>query len=65
MIRRLRRLGRDRRGVTIVEFAMVAPVLSLLMMGLGDMLYQMYVKEMLTGSVQKAARDSGIQGGAQ
>lgn len=65
MIRRLRRLRRDRRGVTIVEFAMVAPVLSLLMMGLGDMLYQMYVKEMLTGSVQKAARDSGIQGGAQ
>ncbi|MCU6452711.1 pilus assembly protein [Sphingomonas sp. A2-49] len=64
MIRALRRLRRDRRGVTIVEFALVIPVMSLMMMGLGDLLYQMYAKELLTGALQKAARDSAIQGGS-
>jgi Flp pilus assembly protein TadG len=65
MIGVLRRTVRDRRGVTAVEFSLVAPVMILMMMGLGDILYQMYVKEMLNGAVQKAARDSAIQGGAQ
>ncbi len=65
MIAVLRRLLRERRAVTIVEFGMVAPVMALMMMGLGDLLYQSYVKELLAGSVQKAARDSAIQGGAQ
>lgn len=61
----LHRLGRDRRGVTIVEFALVAPVMLLVLMGLGDMLYQGYVQSVLTGAVQKAARDATIQGNAQ
>lgn len=65
ILRRLRRLRDDRRGVTLVEFAIVFPVMALMMMGLGDMLYQMYVKELLAGAIQKAARDSAIQGGAQ
>lgn len=56
-----RRLTRDRRGATIIEFAMVAPVMLLLMMGLGDLLFQVYAQAVLTGAVQKAARDSGIQ----
>ena len=63
MIGLLHRLHRDRRGVTIVEFALVIPVMALMMMGLGDLLYQMYAKELLTGALQKAARDSAIQGG--
>lgn len=58
-------LCRDTRGVTVLEFGIVMPVMAILMMGLGDLGYQMYVKELLTGSVQKAARDSAIQGGAQ
>lgn len=57
----LRRLRRDDRGATIIEFAMVAPVMLLLMMGLGDLLFQVYAQAVLTGAVQKAARDSGIQ----
>lgn len=56
-----RRLRRDRRGATLIEFAMVAPVMLLLMMGLGDLLFQVYAQAVLTGAVQKAARDSGIQ----
>lgn len=61
----LSRLRRDRRGVTLVEFALIFPVTALMMMGLGDLLYQMYVKQLLSGAIQKAARDSAIQGGAQ
>lgn len=60
----LSRLRRDRRGATIIEFAIIAPVMMLLMMGLGDLLYQIYVQSVLTGAVQKAARDSGIEGGS-
>lgn len=64
MRRALRSLRRDRRGATLVEFAIVCPVMLLLMMGLGDMLYQIYAQAVLNGAVQKAARDSGIEGGA-
>lgn len=59
----LARLRRDRRGATIIEFAIVSPVMMLLMMGLGDLLYQVYAQSVLNGAVQKAARDSGIEGG--
>lgn len=63
--RLLRRLFGERRGATIVEFAIVMPAMAVLMMGLGDLLYGMYVKELLNGAIQKAGRDSAIQGGAQ
>lgn len=62
MIGRLSLLRRDQRGVTAVEFALVSPVMLLLIMGLGDVLYQGYVKAILDGAVQKAARDSGLEG---
>lgn len=65
MRRALRTLHGDTRGVTVIEFAIVAPVLMILIMGLGEMMYQEYAQVILNGSVQKAARDSAIQGGAQ
>lgn len=61
----LRRLTGDRRGATAIEFAIVAPVMALMMMGLGDLLQQVYAQSVLSGAVQKAARDAAIQGGAQ
>ncbi len=60
-----RSLLRDTRGAAFTEFAFVAPVMILLFMGLGDMSYQLYAKSLLNGAIQKAARDSAIQGGAQ
>jgi hypothetical protein len=60
----LKRLRGDRRGVTVIEFAIVAPVMLLLMMGLGDVLYGLYLQSILQGAVQKAARDSTIEGAA-
>ena len=58
----LRRLRADRRGVTAVEFAIVAPVMCMMLMGLCDLAYQGYVQSLLTGAMQKAGRDSTIQG---
>jgi len=57
-----RRLRHDRRGVTAIEFAIVAPVMCTLLMGLCEVAYQAYVQSMLTGAIQKAGRDSTIQG---
>lgn len=63
-VRKLRTLWRDRRGATVIEFAIVSPVMLLLIMGLGDLLYQGYAQSILNGALQKAARDSGIEGGS-
>lgn len=56
------RLRRDERGVTVVEFAIITPTMLLLLMGLCDLAYQSYVQAHLTGAMQKAGRDSTIQG---
>ena len=54
-------LLRDRKGATIVEFAIVVPVLLLLIIGLFDISYNLYMISALQGIVQKAARDSTLQ----
>lgn len=59
-----KRLAEDRRGATLIEFALICPVMLLMVMGLGDLLYQAYAQSILEGSLQKAARDSSIEGGA-
>lgn len=64
MIRSLPRFAKDRRGAALLEFAIVTPVTLLIMMGLGDLLYQGYAQSILSGAVQKAARDSAIEGGS-
>lgn len=56
------RLARDRRGVAVTEFAILAPVLVLLLLGTMDLSYQAYVRALLEGAIQKAGRDSGIEG---
>ena len=58
-----KRLTADSRGVTIVEFALVAPVMLLLLMGVMDLCYRLYVQSILTGAVQRAGRDSGLETG--
>lgn len=59
----LRRLVDKRDGATIIEFAMIAPVMILLIMGLGELLYTVYAKSIVDGAVQAAGRGSAIQGG--
>ena len=60
MIRR--RLAGDERGATIVEFALVLPVLMTLLLGLFDTGYNLYTSAILQGAIQKAARDSTLEG---
>lgn len=60
-----RRIRQDVRGVTIIEFAIVAPIMLLTIMGLSDLSYRAYVTSTLEGAMQKAARDGGIVGGGQ
>jgi Flp pilus assembly protein TadG len=56
------RILRETEGATAVEFAMVAPVLLLTLLGLFDFGYNMYTNALLQGAIQEAARDSTIEG---
>ena len=63
MIRQiLDRLKLDRDGVTVVEFALIAPALLVLLFGLFDLAYNMYTVQMLQGAIQGAARNSTLEG---
>jgi Flp pilus assembly protein TadG len=57
-------LRRDQSGATIVEFAMVAPVLGLVLLGAFDVAHTLYTRAALQGVVQKTARDSTLESGA-
>lgn len=57
-------LHHDERGATVVEFALVLPVLLLALFGLFDLSYNMYTASMLHGAIQKASRDASIEGAA-
>ncbi|RNJ63051.1 MAG: pilus assembly protein [Porphyrobacter sp. IPPAS B-1204] len=57
----LRRLPADRGGVTAVEFALVAPVLIVMVMGLFDVAHTQYTSSMLNGAMQKAGRDLTLE----
>jgi Flp pilus assembly pilin Flp len=59
-----KRLSRETCGVAAIEFGMVAPVLAMFMMGIGDLLYTTYAQAILTGAVQKAGRDATLQANA-
>ncbi|KQN26175.1 hypothetical protein ASE86_08475 [Sphingomonas sp. Leaf33] len=54
-------LRRDKRGATIVEFAIVAPVMCMLLMGAFDVSHTLYTQAALQGIVQKTARDSTLE----
>jgi Flp pilus assembly protein TadG len=64
MRRAFMRLKRDQTGATIVEFALILPALMVVLFGLFDLSYNMYVAQMLQGAIQDAARDSTIEGAA-
>lgn len=50
------RLRRDTSGATIVEFAVVLPVLSLLVLGLLDLGYRSYATSVVQGALHDASR---------
>lgn len=58
-----RAFGRDEKGATIVEFAMVAPIMGMLLLGAFDVGHTLYMRSVLQGIVQKVARDSTLESG--
>jgi Flp pilus assembly pilin Flp len=52
----MRRLAREECGVTIVEFAMIAPALCLTLLALFDFGHRSYVESVVQGALHEAAR---------
>lgn len=58
-----RRMRDDDEGVTIVEFALIAPTFLLLLLGTLDVGHMVYAQSVLNGAVQSAARGASLEGG--
>jgi Flp pilus assembly pilin Flp len=56
------RLKRDRRGVTAVEFAMIAPIMCMGICAFLEVGYQAYIGAVLQGAVNEAGRNSTLEG---
>lgn len=57
----LQRLGRDQRGATIVEFAIIAlPMCAILVGGLG-LAHESYVRTVMQGALNDAARKASVE----
>jgi len=54
----------DARGSSIIEFAIIFPIMMIMIMGMLELCYKQYGIAVLQGVVQKAARDSSLQTGA-
>lgn len=60
MIARLRRLGRDTGGVTLVEFALVAPVMFVLLGALLELGYVAFARSTLESAILDASRSARV-----
>lgn len=65
MISLLARLRRSEHGTVLTEFAVLAPTLLILIMAAMDLSHRAWGQSILEGAMQKAGRDSGIQGGSE
>lgn len=54
-------LARDTRGSTIVEFAIIAMPMCLLLLGGLDLAYQSYVRSVMQGALNDAARKAAVE----
>jgi len=57
-------MARDECGVTAVEFALIAPVFFLLLMGTFNLGQAVYLQGVFHGAVQDAGRDAGLEAAA-
>lgn len=60
---RVRGFAANARGTAITEFGLLIPVLAVLLMGALDVGHTLYVRSVLEGAIQRAARDSGLEDG--
>lgn len=59
----LRRLRQQNEGAAAVEFALIAPMLIMVIMGMFDVGYTLYANVTLQGAVQQAARKATVESG--
>lgn len=52
----------DQSGTSLVEFGLIAPVLSFMVLGTMDIGHSYYVRSILDGAIQQAARSSALEG---
>lgn len=62
---KLRNFPRSVEATSVTEFGLIAPVFLLMMLGALDMAHTLYMQSVLQGVVQKAARDSTLESGAE
>jgi Flp pilus assembly protein TadG len=60
-MRRAASLLRDARGISAVEFGLIAPFMIALVLGTLQLALDVAAKSVLTGAVQEAGRNSGIE----
>jgi TadE-like protein len=58
----LQRLRADKRGTTVMEFALIAPVFLSMICGTMEMSYDLYQRSVIQGVVQRAARKASVGG---
>jgi hypothetical protein len=58
---RLLRLRRDKRGIAATEFGFIAPIFIMMLMGIFDQGYSMYIQSALQGAVQEGARQASLE----
>jgi hypothetical protein len=56
------KLRSDEDGVSILEFALIAPVVIMMVLGSMDIGHSLFVRATLDGAVQNAARSSSLEG---
>lgn len=56
-----KRLRRDEEGATLVEFAIVAPVLIMMIVGLFDIAHSQYTSSLMNGAMQQAGRNLTLE----
>lgn len=62
MMSRLSIFRMDMRGAAMMEFALVLPLMLLLILGGMEIGHTMYVQSILVGKLQRAARDMSLEG---
>ncbi|MEQ6333093.1 TadE/TadG family type IV pilus assembly protein [Sphingobium sp. MK2] len=59
-VSRFRRLCRDARGATLVEFGLIAAPLCLTIMAIADLGYQSYLRSVTRGVLEQASRSASV-----
>jgi Flp pilus assembly protein TadG len=63
--RLLRDLRENHEGAALVEFALIAPIFLLMLLGAFDLGQSIYARAVLQGAVQDAGRDAGLESGQE